>query len=123
MRAVCAAEVSVGGVSVSFLRYGAGGGAVGGGGGGGRRRVMMVEGGCLRPGCGRVAVTRGLCMADYNVARRLVEKRQVTWAVLEAAGRCGRSRGRARAVTGAQAWFLGPVPAAVVPGLDREEES
>lgn len=43
---------------------------------------------CLTPDCPRAAWTRGCCIECYNRLYRQVRRGQVTWACLEAAGRC-----------------------------------
>lgn len=43
---------------------------------------------CLKPNCGKVATSRGLCPSCYRVARMLVKEHKTTWEKLEQTGRC-----------------------------------
>lgn len=41
---------------------------------------------CITPGCGKKAMTRGLCSACYPVARGLIRAKKTTWEDMEARG-------------------------------------
>lgn len=41
---------------------------------------------CLAEGCGFLVLARGLCMNHYQTCRRLVQKKQTTWKILEEHG-------------------------------------
>ena len=43
---------------------------------------------CLRDGCGKPAMCRGLCHSDYQVLLALVKSQKRTWKELEEAGCC-----------------------------------
>lgn len=63
---------------------------------------------CLRPGCEEPARTRGLCRADYYIAKRLVDHKKATWADLETRGRAlARTRPRRPDTEQREAWLLG----------------
>jgi len=48
---------------------------------------MNTKPDCMRPGCDRVADSRGLCRPDYIRAAKLVRDGRTTWEDLEARGR------------------------------------
>ena len=56
--------------------------------------------GCLTPGCGKVARTRGLCLNCDNKARCRIAKGQTSWEELEKQGLAARPRGRRRWMKG-----------------------
>ncbi len=56
---------------------------------------------CLMDNCSKDAAHRGLCMADYTIALRLVKANKTTWNALEAAGRADKVKTSSK-----QAWFL-----------------
>lgn len=51
---------------------------------------------CIQQGCGHPQVHRGLCLACYRAASRLVRLERTTWAELEAAGEALPARGRSK---------------------------
>lgn len=53
---------------------------------------------CLRPGCGKKALIRGLCTSCYQFARRLVESRKVTMERLEETGKILPSKTKSAAL-------------------------
>jgi hypothetical protein len=59
---------------------------------------------CLLPKCKKAPKCRGLCPGHYAVALKLVRMQKITWAELEAAGKC-KPPGHPK--TGhIQEWFL-----------------
>lgn len=61
---------------------------------------------CLRPSCGRVQVTRGLCQTCYKAAKRLVEECKTTWEQIEVDGKCKPKKSWRRTPSQARLWFL-----------------
>ena len=48
---------------------------------------MHTKPDCMRPGCTRTAVARGLCKADHIRACKLVRDGRTTWASMESRGK------------------------------------
>lgn len=63
---------------------------------------------CLRPGCGRVARSRGVCSSCYNIAASLVRSGQTTFEKLEESGKVLGTSTRAY-LKGTKRWFLAAV--------------
>lgn len=59
---------------------------------------------CLKPNCGEVATSRGLCPSCYRVARMLVKEKQVTWDKLVSEGKCTHAKYCSESST--RDWFL-----------------
>lgn len=59
---------------------------------------------CIKPSCENVINTRGLCLAHYHQARRLIQAGSTTWERLRANGKSLPSREDKSKVT--QAWFM-----------------
>ncbi len=70
---------------------------------------MAEEVKCLREGCGRPAICRGLCASCYTTALRMVKNGKTTWEALEKAGKCVPSTGRGRGSGSGKVeqWFTG----------------
>jgi hypothetical protein len=47
---------------------------------------------CLKPGCGSIAVYRGLCSRHYCQTRNDIRYGRTTWAREEEMGRCHRQK-------------------------------
>ena len=60
---------------------------------------------CLKPGCERPALARGLCSKDYAYAKSLVNRGKTTWDRLVKLGRALASGRRGRPVRN-DPWFL-----------------
>jgi len=68
------------------------------------KKQARVRKDCIRPGCERHAVCRGLCVTDYNICDDLVREKKTTWEKLEQAGKCLASRRERRDKQ--REWFL-----------------
>jgi hypothetical protein len=83
--------------------------------------VTVADGTCLRPGCGRDIVSRGLCTQDYDIAYFLVHDKHTTWEALVARGKVlakGLKRPRAEVDKAPiQAWMLDTTVQALPTGV------
>ena len=62
---------------------------------------------CLRPDCGKWAVSRGLCYEDYKMAFRIVMEGKKTWEQLESEGKSLPKGQTGRKPSDSRKWFLG----------------